>query len=115
MPLVAGLVAESTSTNGWEHGQMRNIDYRGFNDALLSLRGIAACAVLVIFHGILVFRVEGLSHARYDYTFLSFASDAGIAAQFETWIVLVTNGHAAVTFFFVHSGFVLALSMSRVV
>ncbi|ENN84234.1 hypothetical protein RHSP_76892 [Rhizobium freirei PRF 81] len=91
---------------------MRSIEYRGFNDALLSLRGIAACAVLM-FHGMLVFKVDGLSFGPYDHTFLWFASDAGIAAQLEKWTVMLANGHAAVTFFLVHSGFVLALSMSR--
>ncbi len=91
---------------------MRSVEYRGFNDALLSLRGIAACAVLV-FHGMLVFKVDGLSFGPYDHTFLSFASDAGVSAHIEKFVVLLANGHAAVTFFLVHSGFVLALSMSR--
>jgi peptidoglycan/LPS O-acetylase OafA/YrhL len=90
----------------------RSIENRGFNDALLSLRGIAAFAVL-IFHGMLVFKVDGLSFGPYDFHFLGFAAGAGLSAQFEKLIVLLTNGHAAVTFFLVHSGFVLAISISR--
>jgi len=60
-----------------------------------------------------VFKVDGLSLGPYDHTFVSFASDSDLAAQVEKFVILPANGHAAVTFFLVHSGFVLTISMSR--
>jgi peptidoglycan/LPS O-acetylase OafA/YrhL len=85
------------------------IEDRGFSDPLLSLRGIAASAVL-IFHAMLAFQVNGTEVDVFTHGFPD-GPDAAVLAT--RWIVFLTNGHAAVTFFFVHSGFVLALSLAR--
>lgn len=85
----------------------RPIAYRGFNDNLLSLRGIAAMMVL-IFHSMLIFQAGGMD-IRWENP-VQFIN----ASQFiDKLIVFAFNGCAAVTFFFVHSGFVLGLSLSR--
>lgn len=88
---------------------VQRIEYRGFNDALLSLRGIAAFLVLV-FHAVCTFKVSEVQPF-----FASFPPlvSVDLAATVRQWILLLTNGHAAVVFFFVHSGFVLTLAFSR--
>lgn len=88
---------------------MLSVRYRGFNDALLSLRGIAAFSVL-IFHSMMAFKVSG-QQPDYAMHYLPHGIDA--ASLFRQIVVYLTNGHAAVTFFFVHSGFVLTLALSR--
>jgi peptidoglycan/LPS O-acetylase OafA/YrhL len=87
----------------------RRIDDRGFSTALLSLRGFAALFV-TIFHAMLVFRVAGHSP---DYWSVSIGADSPWDLIANSFVIYLTNSHAAVTFFFVHSGFVLALSMSH--
>ena len=84
---------------------MTHIDSRGHNPALLSLRGGAALAVL-LFHALLTFQV----HSRDVRWFVLPAFDNASVFINES-LVLLFNGGAAVTFFFVHSGFVLALSL----
>jgi len=66
----------------------------GFSDSLLSLRGFAAVVVL-LYHCFICFKVFGVQ---------SYPDDI---------LKLFLNGEAVVTFFFVHSGFVLALSLAR--
>jgi peptidoglycan/LPS O-acetylase OafA/YrhL len=84
----------------------RKILYKGFSDNLLSVRGIAAMMVL-IFHGMLIFQVSGVNMQIHQHLRLSHPQ------QFlNELIIFLTNGSAAVTFFFVHSGFVLALSLT---
>lgn len=82
---------------------MQRADYRGFNDALLSLRGVAAFLVL-IFHANYAFKIDGVDPGNFS---------GDWAATARQWILNVTNGQAAVIFFFVHSGFVLTLAFSR--
>jgi peptidoglycan/LPS O-acetylase OafA/YrhL len=84
----------------------RRIDDRGFSSALLSLRGLAALFV-TLFHSMLVFRVAGLDP---NYNAVSISADSPLDFIANSLIIYLTNGHAAVTFFFVHSGFVLSLS-----
>lgn len=85
----------------------REIRYLGVNDNLLSLRGFAAVSVLV-FHAMLAFKVDGLDTKIF--TPIDLTTPAHIVNQL---VVLLTNGGAAVTFFFVHSGFVLTLSLNQ--
>jgi peptidoglycan/LPS O-acetylase OafA/YrhL len=87
----------------------RRIDDRGFSSALLSLRGLAALFVTV-FHSMLVFRVAGLDH---NYRTFLISADSPWDFIANSLIIYLTNGHAAVTFFFVHSGFVLSLSIGH--
>ncbi|MDR6381843.1 acyltransferase family protein [Paraburkholderia caribensis] len=82
------------------------LDHRGFSEPLLSLRGIAALMVLV-FHAMLSFRIGGS-----DPQYFRFPNGSG-AMLIDQIVVFLTNGGAAVTFFFVHSGFVLSLSLDK--
>jgi peptidoglycan/LPS O-acetylase OafA/YrhL len=88
---------------------MLRIDDRGFSPALLSLRGIAAIMVL-LFHGLLVFRVSG---EQTDFIHLALNPASPWDFLVNSVTIYLLNGHAAVIFFFVHSGFVLALSISH--
>lgn len=85
----------------------QKILHRGFNDGLLSLRGIAAMAVL-IFHSLLIFQVSGG-----DVTYNVHLHYTNFTRFINEFIVFLFSGSAAVVFFFVHSGFVLALSLSK--
>ncbi|MPR13190.1 acyltransferase family protein, partial [Microvirga tunisiensis] len=78
-----------------------------FSEGLASLRGLAA-AVVVVFHALLVFRVND-----HDDVFkLPLNMDAGwLIAQHI--LISIFNGTAAVTLFFVLSGTVLTLSLAR--
>lgn len=82
---------------------MQKVEYRGFNDALLSLRGVAAFLVLV-FHANYAFKVGSIEPGTLP---------TDLASTIRQWILYLTNGGAAVIFFFVHSGFVLTLAFSR--
>jgi peptidoglycan/LPS O-acetylase OafA/YrhL len=77
------------------------------NDNLLSLRGFAALSVL-IFHAMLAFKVANLDTPIFRP--ISWTNPMHFMNQIA---ILLTNGGAAVTFFFVHSGFVLTLSLSK--
>ncbi len=81
--------------------------HRGFNDGLLSLRGIAAMAVL-IFHAFLTFQVAGV-----DVAYNVHLHYTNLERFINEFIVFLFSGSAAVVFFFVHSGFVLTLSLSK--
>ena len=85
----------------------QKILHRGFNYGLLSLRGIAAMAVL-IFHALLTFKVSGN-----DVTYNVLLHYTTFERFINEFIVFLFGGSAAVVFFFVHSGFVLALSISK--
>jgi peptidoglycan/LPS O-acetylase OafA/YrhL len=87
----------------------RHIDDRGFSTALMSLRGFAAIFV-IIFHAMLVFRVAGHDPAH---AAIAIRADSPWDFLANSLIIYLTNGPAAVTFFFVHSGFVLALSIGH--
>ena len=69
------------------------VNYLGVNDNLLSLRGIAAMAVL-IFHAMLSFKVDGFDTKLYEIRINT------ISSVFNQLIVLLFNGSAAVIFFF---------------
>jgi peptidoglycan/LPS O-acetylase OafA/YrhL len=88
----------------------RRIDDRGFSPALLSLRGVAALMVL-IFHGLLVFRIGGHEASIFR---VAFGTNPPWEFVVNSSVIYLLNGHAAVSFFFVHSGFVLALSISHI-
>ena len=84
----------------------RTVHHYGVNDNLLSLRGFAALSVL-IFHGMLAFTVDGHQIEVFK---ISWTTPSHIINQL---ICIFMNGGAAVTFFFVHSGFVLTLSLDQ--
>jgi peptidoglycan/LPS O-acetylase OafA/YrhL len=88
---------------------MYKVDYRGFSHPLLALRGLAASTVL-IYHAMLTFLVVGVA-VPYQYDIVPDPQNFQQAVNF--WLTYFFNGQAAVTFFFVHSGFVLTLSISR--
>lgn len=84
----------------------RTVHHYGVNDNLLSLRGFAALSVL-IFHGMLAFTVDGHQVEVFK---INWTTPSHIINQV---ICILMNGGAAVTFFFVHSGFVLTLSLDQ--
>jgi peptidoglycan/LPS O-acetylase OafA/YrhL len=88
---------------------MYKVEYRGFSEPLLALRGLAASGVL-IYHALLTFLVLGVA-VPYDYSLIARPQNFQEGVNF--WLAYIFNGQAAVIFFFVHSGFVLALSISR--
>jgi peptidoglycan/LPS O-acetylase OafA/YrhL len=78
-----------------------------FSDGLGFLRGIAAL-VVVIFHALLVFRVDGIDDAYLK------DMEFNMSWLFAMHVLLgVFNGGACVTLFFVLSGTVLTLSLER--
>jgi peptidoglycan/LPS O-acetylase OafA/YrhL len=79
---------------------LRHTEDRGFSDALLSMRGVAALSVL-------------LSHAALIFPFDQISLRAGGWTSVRTAIVYLIVGTPWVTFFFVHSGFVLTISLDR--
>jgi peptidoglycan/LPS O-acetylase OafA/YrhL len=80
-------------------GTIRQPVTRGFSDELLSLRGVAAFMVLV-YHVGLIFP-HGPVHLSTD-----------LWADGRVLMLWLSSGPAWVTFFFVHSGFVLTLSLN---
>jgi peptidoglycan/LPS O-acetylase OafA/YrhL len=84
--------------------------YRGKSPELLSLRGIAATAVLMA-HASNTFLVGGLTVGDLKPA-LYHGGPSDVMANL--WLQVILAPSAAVTFFYVHSGFVLALSLSLV-
>jgi peptidoglycan/LPS O-acetylase OafA/YrhL len=79
-----------------------------FHPRIESLRGVAALMVAV-FHSIHLLPVDGISHV-----YLRTISDVHGAQAITTRLLMVLfNGGAAVSLFFVMSGLVLALSLQR--
>jgi len=83
------------------------IERPNYSNALASLRGLAAC-VVVVFHALLVFEVAGLD----DPHRAALAAEPGWGLVVHGLLALF-NGHSAVIVFFVLSGLVLALSLER--
>ncbi|WP_230532587.1 acyltransferase family protein [Microvirga roseola] len=79
-----------------------------FSEGLASLRGLAA-AIVVVFHALLVFQVDGHND---PHKLLLNIDDGWLTAQHM--LIAIFNGHAAVVLFFVLSGTVLTLSLARV-
>jgi len=92
---------------GEERSNQLLLEHRGFSDALLSLRGIAAIFV-VIFHAMQTFKIGGV-----DPNYFQFPRTWSLSLFIDEALIFLSNGGAAVTFFFVHSGFVLSLSLDK--
>jgi peptidoglycan/LPS O-acetylase OafA/YrhL/protein involved in polysaccharide export with SLBB domain len=82
---------------------------RGFSQPLLSLRGFAAVIVLIN-HGLICFKVSN-TDVKWSLSALFLDS---LPLAINSVLATITHGTAAVTFFFVHSGFVLGLSLSKI-
>jgi len=65
--------------------------------------------MVLIFHGMLAFKVSGMD----PHIFTIPRASHGISLLINEVVIFLTNGGAAVTFFFVHSGFVLGLSVDK--
>lgn len=65
--------------------------------------------MVLIFHGMLAFKVNGLD----PHIFEAPRSARGFSLLLNEIVIFLSNGGAAVSFFFVHSGFVLGLSLDK--
>lgn len=66
--------------------------------------------MVLFFHAAAIFTIDG---QQPNDRMQGLPDGDTVAAAARQWIFFLTNGHAAVTFFFVHSGFVLTLALSR--
>jgi peptidoglycan/LPS O-acetylase OafA/YrhL len=93
----------------WTDGSRDSKDQMPANlDRVTTLRGIAALMVAVG-HSLMVFSVDGLP----TLWTVPFAEVPGIQSLITKALLVLFNGNAAVTLFFVISGFVLGLSLDR--
>jgi len=79
-----------------------------FNKNLESLRGVAALMV-ALGHCLIVLKVDGLDNIVYA----GFSELAGVQSAITRFALIFFNGGAAVTVFFVLSGYVLGLSLDK--